>query len=289
MTLRGTILVLALAVPGVGGVARAQAPGLRLPPVDTAAVAVRLADGSEVVGRVRAANDSSITMLTAGGIVMQIPSRTVVGWTPVRGLAVGGTFRPADPNVSRLFFAPTGRTLAAGNGYFADYYLFFPILAFGVTDRVTVAGGASLIPGATEELIYFTGKVGVVRSPNVNIAIGGLYSRITGESGYAGIGYGVGTFGGEDYAITVGAGYPFANGDHARDPVWMLGGEVRLGGGTKLLAEAWKAPGAGDVPAIFGLRFFGRKVAVDFGLLTVLGANTEGFPFLPWVDFAVKF
>jgi hypothetical protein len=289
MALRGSILVLALAVLGVGGVARAQAPGLRLPPVDTAAVAVRLADGSEVVGRVRAANDSAITLLTAGGIVMQIPSRNVVGWTRVHGEFAGGTFRSFDPNVSRLFFAPTGRTLPAGNGYFADYYLFFPILAFGVTDRVTVAGGASLIPGATEQLIYFTGKVGVVRSPNINIAVGGLYSRITGETGYAGIGYGVGTFGGEDHAVTLGAGFPFANGEYARDPLWVLGGEQRIGGGTKLLAEAWKAPGSGSVPVIFGFRFFGRKVAVDFGLMGVAGSSSEGFPFFPWVDFAVKF
>lgn len=201
----------------------------------------------------------------------------------------GGASRPDDPNVSRLFFAPTGRTVPAGSGYFADYYIFFPLLSYGVTDRVTVAGGASLIPGATEQLLYFTGKVGVVRAPRVNVAVGGLYARVTGETGYAGIAYGVGTFGSEDYAFTVGAGYPFANGNRAQDPVWMLGGEARVGGGTKLLLEAWKAPRAEDVPFIFGLRFFGRKVAVDFGFVNVLGSNTQGFPFLPWVDFAVKF
>ena len=33
-----------------------------------------------------------------------------------------------NPNTTRLFFAPTARTLEKGDGYFADYYLFFPLL-----------------------------------------------------------------------------------------------------------------------------------------------------------------
>ena len=45
-----------------------------------------------------------------------------------------------------MFFAPTARTLEHGKGYVADYYLFFPIVAYGVTDRITVAGGMSILP-----------------------------------------------------------------------------------------------------------------------------------------------
>lgn len=279
-----------LVASALGRAAAAQRARPATPPVDsTVVVNVRLSDGSTLTGRIVAADDSSLVIVTTAGIRAAAPRRSIVGWTPLQGRIHGQHFYENDPNTSRLFFSPTGRTIAAGSGYFADYYLLFPFLAYGITDRFTVAGGVSLIPGASDQLWYLSGKVGVVRAPEVNVAVGGLYTSITGQSHGAGIVYGVGTFGNQDNAFTAGAGYPFADGRTTDTPIWMLGGEGRIGGGTKLLAEAWKLPGASDIPVIFGLRFFGRKLAVDFGLLGVLGAHTEGFPFLPWVDFAVRF
>jgi hypothetical protein len=52
-----------------------------------------------------------------------------------------------DPNYSRLLFAPTGRPLRAGDGYFSDYELLFPGVAYGLTDNVTLAGGVAIVPG----------------------------------------------------------------------------------------------------------------------------------------------
>ena len=37
-----------------------------------------------------------------------------------------GEYYGTDPNYTRLFFAPTGRALKKGSGYFADYELVFP-------------------------------------------------------------------------------------------------------------------------------------------------------------------
>jgi hypothetical protein len=44
-----------------------------------------------------------------------------------------------DPNYSRLLFAPTGRPLKKGDGYFSDYEVLFPGLAVGLTDHVSQA------------------------------------------------------------------------------------------------------------------------------------------------------
>jgi hypothetical protein len=68
----------------------------------------------------------------------------------------------------------------------------------------------------------------------------------------------------------------------------MVGAEARTGTGSKFMAEVWKIPGADDVPALFGMRWFGQSIAVGFGLVYVFPNSIEGWPFIPWVDFAVN-
>ena len=277
--------LLLIAVP-----AAAQVTPARLPPVDSGLVALRLTDGSEIIGQVVARDDSTMTVAGAGGVRTVVPVRALRSWRAARGRIVGGRFRNSDPNTSRLFFAPTGRTLPRGSGYFADYYLFFPMVGVGIADRFMLAGGMSIVPGASSQLLYIAPKIGVVRSPNLNVALGGLYVTVPGEAGYAGAAYGVATFGSEDNAVTVVAGYPFANGNRPREPGFMVGAETRILREGKLMVEAWKLPGISEVPVIVGFRFFGRRLSTDFGLLRVLGAGGDGgFPFVPWVDFAVHF
>lgn len=91
-----------------------------------------------------------------------------------------------------------------------------------------------------------------------------------------------------DPGVTLGLGYPFAQGKTGHEPMIMVGGEQRTSDRLKLVAELWKIPGADQIPTIFGMRFFGDRIAVDFGLMYVFGTQTSGLPFLPWVDFVVN-
>ncbi len=281
-------LVVLLLACGAAVPARAQRPAT--PPVDsTAIVALRLTDGSDFVGRVVAADDTSLTLLTRAAARVVLPRRSVASWRALPGQATARGFQPADPNATRLFFGPTARTLAQGTGYFADYYLFFPVVGYGLHERVMISGGVSLIPGLSNQLVYGAAKVGVVRSPEFALAVGGFWATVPGESGASlGSGYGVATLGTEDHAVTFMGGYPFSAHDITSEPMFMLGGETRIGSRTKLLAEFWKFPETPEVPAIFGVRWFGDRIAVDFGFVYPLGSDTNGFPFAPWVDFAVN-
>ena len=36
-------------------------------------------------------------------------------------------------------------------------------------------------------------------------------------------------------------------------------------------------------------RFFGENLAADFSLLALVGEDTSGFPFVPWIGFAYNF
>jgi hypothetical protein len=266
----------------------AQRPAV--PPADsTAVVSLRLTDGSQLTGRIVAADDTSVTLLTFAGARVTVPHKSISSWRPQAGRVTASGFRHADPNTSRLFFAPTARTLPQGTGYFADYYLFFPVAAFGVTDRVMLSGGMSIIPGLSSQLLYVAGKVGVVSGPQAAFAFGGFWATVPGESDASlGAGYAVATLGSEDQAVTLMAGYPFTTTDLAREPLFVVGGESRIGDRSKLLGELWKLPEEGSVPALFGVRWFGDRLAVGFGFVYVLGSDVEGWPLVPWVDFAVN-
>ena len=280
--------VVLLALAAVGPLA-AQRP--TVPPVDsTKVVSLRLTDGSELTGRVVAADETSLTLLTFAAARVLLPRTAIASWRMVAGRVTSTGFRRSDPNTSRLFFSPTGRTLPRGSGYFADYYLFLPVAAFGITDRVMLSGGMSIIPGLSSQLFYVAGKVGVYDSPDAALAVGGFWATVPDESDASlGMGYLVTTLGGEDHAVTLLAGYPFTTRQVAREPLFVVGGETRIASRSKLMAEVWKLPQEDNVPALFGLRWFGDRLAVGFGLVYVIGPdNIEGWPFVPWVDFAIN-
>lgn len=281
--------VLLVAVVAAAPSLRAQRPAV--PPVDsTSVVSLRLTDGSQLTGRIVAGDDTSVTLLTFAGARVALPHRSISSWRPQAGRVTAGGFQRADPNTSRLFFAPTARTLPEGTGYFADYYLFFPTAGVGVTDRVMLSGGMSIIPGLSSQLLYFAGKVGVVQDPNAAVAFGGFWATVPDESDASlGMAYVVTTLGSDDHAVTFLGGYPFTTHQLGREPLFVVGGETRIGDRSKLMAELWKLPDEGNVPALFGVRWFGDKLAVGFGFIYVLGSDqVGGWPLVPWVDFAVN-
>jgi hypothetical protein len=117
--------------------------------------------------------------------------------------------------------------------------------------------------------------------------------------GSIGAGYGVGTFGSTDHAITAGIALPF--GEAETKPVFLLGGETRIAKRLKLVTEnyfvvdkhsVYNGTGFDErnrVVGVFGygIRIFGDKIAVDLAFLN----STEGglFPGVPYVDFVVRF
>src|SRR5687768_3555615 len=171
-------------------------------------VAVALRDGSRLVGRVVAEDDASITVATPGGLEVAVPRASIVSMSAVDEDEQAAS---ADPNYSRLLFAPTGRPLKKGDGYFSDYELLFPGVAFGLTDNLSLAGGISVIPGIglDEQLFYISPKAGFDLGDRASVAAGALLAGVGGTEGSGGsayIGFVVGTFGGPRRSLTVGLG-----------------------------------------------------------------------------------
>jgi hypothetical protein len=250
---------------------------------------VQLADGSTIIGRIAAVAGDRITFETQAGVRVQVDRAQIRSLRRTRGTMVGGQFMREDPNKTRLFFAPTGRTLAAGEGYFGVFELVFAFLSFGATDWLTLSGGLPLIFIDEAPPFYLAPKARIISTPSAQVSAGvfTLFS-LSGEGGFGGIAYGVGTFGSNDRALTVGAGLPFGEDDIGSQPLIMLGGESRIGRGTKLLTENYFVPGEAGAIISGGVRFFGERLSADVGLATPVGFGGGFFAF-PLVNFTYSF
>jgi hypothetical protein len=257
---------------------------------------IELKDGSVFVGNIISETNNEIRFRTTSNIEVSIPKSQILKKEMVSGQMVGGALWRADPNRTRLFFAPTGHALRAGQGYFSVYQIFFPFIAVGITNFLAISGGVSLFPGASSQLLYLAPKITPVQVNKFDLSAGVLYIRIPdGDDGdednvnAAGIIYGVGTYGTEKAALTVGIGFGYAGDDVADKPVFAVGGEVRVSRKVKFMTENWLIPDSEVQIVSFGLRFFGENLAADFALVYPAGGDIEGFPFFPWVGFAYNF
>lgn len=247
---------------------------------------ITLRDRSSLVGRVVAIRGDSVDFdMSVGRVTVAVGDVREVKETVI-GTMHDGEYWAPNPNSTRLFFAPSGQMLKKGDGYFADYELFFPGFAYGVTDNISVGGGVSLFPTSVDEQVYyFTPKVGISFSDQIHVAAGLLF--VGNGQGTGGIGYGAGTFGDGDGSITVGVGYAFAGGDIESKPVALLGGEKRISRRVALVTENYVLPVSdNNVVYSFGLRFIGEKLTTDLALFNTVGSGIIG---LPYVDFVFRF
>ena len=287
-------LLVAAAVMLLPAVARAQGPEVRVADTTQIIQVLKTRDGSTFVGHVVATTADSVTMRTnVGTLTIARAAIDEVREVPRTAMHAGREYWPPDPNETRLFFAPTGRMLKRGEGYFSDTYLFLLGGAGGVTDWLTLGGGISVLPleDFSDNIVYVTPKVGLVSSERVNVAVGAAIGTARGafeDVGTAGIFYGVGTFGPPDGSVSAGVGYAYAGSDVNNTPILMLGGAKRVSKRVSLVTENYLFSDA-DTQFVYwyGLRLMGEKLSTD---LAFINASSSGiFPGIPYVNVVFKF
>lgn len=263
-------------------------------PRDTV-VEVRLRDGSVLYGRVVEETPERIVVVTVNGVRLEVPRAQVESLRVSAGRAVEGAFWAEDPNSTRLFFTSTARPLKKGDGYVSSFMLFLPLVAYGVTDRLTIAGGTPILPELFGRMWYFAPKYTVAKRERSAFAVGALGFVLPedfADNGSVGIMYGAGTWGSRDRAITAGAGwgYVWASGTSgvSNDPVIMLGGETRVSRRVKLITENWMfTSGQTEGFVSGGVRFIGDRLSADLGVGGFTG--TDGGCCFPLVNFVYNF
>lgn len=245
---------------------------------------LQLRDGSTLYGRVVATGDPFRFRLVSGQ-ELSVAVADVRRLGLVEGEAVDGTFWPADPNRTRLFFGPTGHVLDAGDGYVSVFELVFPIVAFGVSDYVTLAAGTPLIFGGgfDNRPFWLAPRVAIRKDEDFALSAGVLALLTTQSAESVGIVYMAGSTGGLRHAVHFGVGYGYDRGSLARNPAVMLGGEYRTSRNVKLLTENYLLPGEGGIVS-GGVRFMGERLSAELGLASPVGGGSSFFAF-PIVSF----
>lgn len=255
-------------------------------------VTISLKDGTALTGKVVGEEEKSFAVVTLADLEVKVPKSSILSIEPVRGQVVGGMFYRSDPNYSRLMYAPTGRPLHRGEGFFSDYYVFFPGISYGITDQVGFMAGMSVFPGGPLEaqLKYVAPRIGVQISDKYAISAGTLYATGGDDGGTSfGVAFAVGTIEQRNKSFTVGIGRTYGDDELESETILMVGGNVRLSNSAALISENWILPAEDDGRA-FGLaiRFFGDRIATDVGLVFIPVVLEEGFP-IPWLSFVYNF
>jgi hypothetical protein len=287
-------MVVALLVSGALVTAPCGAQSGGLLPLN-ATVSVRMRDGSVLVGTLSEQTTDSVQVTTSGGRLTV--TRSAIAEMRVMPAADvhDGTYWAPDPHDTRLFFGPTGRTLERSSGYFSDVYLLILNGAYGITDRIMLGAGMSVIPFGDffrDNLYYLAPKVALVRGDSFNLAVGALVGFSGRVSGTGTVYYIAATNGRPDASFTYGLGYATAGGTVRGDILAMLGGSKRVSRRVALMTENYFLVGRGELnwAPLYGVRFIGDRLSTDLGFVNYVGHNAKPvFPGVPWLGFALKF
>ena len=254
-------------------------------------VKITLTDNSVLFGQILAESDTLTEFKFSAGLLISIKPNIIKEKEYLKGETIDGKYIRYDPSNSRLFFFPTARTAKAGSGYFSDYELLFPFLSISVTDFIVLSGGMSILPGASEQLIFVAPKVRFFNSENFCASGGLLYINIPEEVDNVALGYGVITIGSQKAGLSLGYGTQISSSsEEDLTGLVIIGGDIQVSNSVKLMSENYIPVGIEDMDIVysFGVRFFGDNLSVDLGFFGVT-AETRGWPFIPWVGFAYNF
>lgn len=258
---------------------------------------VKLRDGSTVVGRITALSTDSVRLrLSQGEVSLARSGISEVRQVPA-ALMRNGQYWFENPHSTRLLFSSTAFPLEKGTGYYGNTWLFIHTFATGLTDRFTVGGGATTIPGIAinENLFFLLPKYTLISRPRAQFALGALIGLLPFNTDdfdddveSAGLLYGVGTFGTRESNVSVGAAWGYANDEITSTPGIMVGGQGRVSRRVSLISENWFFSIDGETEGVvsYGFRFLGENISADLAWVTPLGAGNVGFP---WLGFAFKF
>ncbi len=285
----------------------AAAPALAQPADSTALVRLELNDGTVLVGTIVAEDSVRVVMRTVGGAEVVAPAREIRRRSAYAGAIRNGRLVRVDPNRTRLMFGPTARSLQRGHGYLAVYELVLPFVAYGPGAGVSLSGGTVFAPGAFLDVFYAAPKFTLYERASGAVAVGAFAVAVTEEvticddTGctddddvvWGALPFVVGTFGGSQRAMTVGAALPVGDGGPEGSFVVMIGGEAQVSNSIKLLTESYLLLSDADPDLLLGVgvRFFGERLAADVGAFLAPGTlgDTDVIPFVPWLGFSYSF
>jgi hypothetical protein len=257
---------------------------------------IRLRDGSTLIGRITAVTTDSVRVrLEQGEVGLARSGIEQVRQVPRTSLR-NGQYWFENPHPTRLLFSSTAFPLEKGTGYYANAWLFAHTFAVGITDRFTLGGGLTTIPGIAihDNPVFLLPKYTIINAERAQVALGALIgflpfnTDVSDEFSTAGLLYGVGTTGSRESNVSFGLAWGYANDEITKRPAVMVGGQGRVSRRVSLISENWFFPDgdATEGALSYGLRFLGENLSVDLAWVTALESGGFG---IPWLGFAFRF
>ena len=257
---------------------------------------VKLRDGSTLIGVITSVTSDSIRLRMTQGEI-SVGRSAIAELRQVRTANLrNGEYWFENPHSTRLLFSSTAWPLEKGTGYYSNAWLFMHAFAVGLTDRFTLGGGGTTIPGIafTDNLFYLLPKYTLLSQDRTNVALGALMgffpfnSDANDEVTSAGLVYLVGTTGSRESNVSVGVAYGYADDDLTDRPGFMIGGQGRISRRFSLISENWFIPIGGKTEGVvsYGVRFLGENLSVDLAWMSLLGSGDIS---VPWLGFAFRF
>jgi hypothetical protein len=280
---------------------------------------IELKDGQTLLGWVVEQNaDKVIIELPVGGR-MTIDRQLIGSLRPEAKTRItdSGEIWMRDPIPDRYLLMPSGILLKQGDFYFTQAQLSVSTLTLGVTDFLTIVGGAVVPAWFVRDGFNFIGgvKTGFSITNLLHLAGGAEAFVIPGTSSTFGLLYGTATVGTANANASLAMGGPFAtekrctllagggcdNKVYLSDLVITVSGKLRLTRGFSLVTENWiisnwsvshtaiyspSTTYSAKAEFILSLaaHAFGEKWAVDIGALRFPGVE---FP-IPWLNFSYR-
>jgi len=168
---------------------------------------------------------------------------------------------------TRLFVAPTARSLRPGDGFAGTTEIVLPFCEVGLTKRLSVLGGATPVEGGIAGVMP---KLQLYSGRRLQAAVG--VAQLFGSGYSGGIGFGVLTLGSPDFGVTVGYGYGYGElADSVGPPSLVFAGiDKALGRHVRLIGESYfggQGLGMPDRTLMAGLRFSSHRFWADVGVV----------------------
>lgn len=256
-----------------------------------------LKDGSVLIGRIASTENKTLNFITSAQIKIQVPQSEI---EEISRLDEFKTLSPSvnedslkssDRNLSRMFFFPTARPIGQNQGYLHADYLQFPTLGVGLGNFLSLNIGLNMVTLLSNPLFIFNGKVTPYQNEWSAFSAGLIYAASTESSSSNEIfsfAYFLSTLGNSDYNATIGVGYDFRSRHGSVYPLLILGGEVKLKDGFKLMTENWIQGNDEFSIGSIGIRIYGEKWSADIAIASDLNESYHRV-IIPWLSFTYNF
>lgn len=258
---------------------------------------VELKDGTVLNGKLIAETETEIELQLKDVGQLTIQRDKIKNLIPMEASRqVKKSFWFENPHATRLLFAPTAIPLRKGEGYYQNIYIIGNMFNYGIINNLSIGGGFDFITmfanleNGWHPMLNFNIKSGFQVAQNFHAGVGSIVATIPGE-GWAGIVYGLSTYGTYNSNLTLGLGWGFVDGTFEQKPFIIIGGMARISEKLWFVSENWIVP-VNDpgyyVIVSYGLRFAAKRIAVDLAFINSKDIFESIFIGFPFVDFVVK-